>query len=112
MAPTMKDGIIGGTTEAMEQSMEDAMAFAEEGIMGEGMEDPMGPVEQFPPVEPGDLGPDPVLNTYAEDCFAGELQACDDLYYEAPPMSEYESYATTCGGRVKEYAVTACTELG
>jgi hypothetical protein len=63
-------------------------------------------------VEPGDLGPDPVLDTYAADCFAGDLQACDDLYYEAPPLSDYESYALTCGGRVKEYAVAACSELG
>ncbi|MGY1808889.1 hypothetical protein ACI8AF_16090 [Blastococcus sp. SYSU D00669] len=73
-------------------------------------DDAVGPVEQSPPVAP-EPGPDPVLNAYAADCFAGELQACDDLYYESPPLSDYESYATTCGGRVKEYTVVSCTEL-
>lgn len=70
-----------------------------------------GPVEQFPAVAPGDLGPDPVLNAYAGSCFAGDLQACDDLWYESPPMSDYETYAGTCGGRVKQDAVAACTDL-
>ena len=112
MAPALRDGITEGLGEAMEQSMDDAMAFAEEGLGVEGMEGATGPVEEFPPVEPDDLGPDPVLDAYAQDCFAGDLQACDDLYYEAPPMSQYEAYGITCGGRVKEYAVMACTELG
>ena len=112
MAPAVRDGITEGIGEAVEQSMGDAMAFAEEGLGVEGREGATGPVEEYPPVEPEDLGPDPVLDAYAQDCFAGDLQACDDLYYEAPPMSEYESYGVTCGGRVKECAVMACTELG
>jgi hypothetical protein len=70
-----------------------------------------GPVEQFPAVAPGDLGPDPVLDAYARSCFDGDLQACDDLWYESPPMSDYETYAGTCGGRVKQDAVPACTDL-
>jgi hypothetical protein len=70
-----------------------------------------GPVEEFPAVAPGVLGPDPVLDAYAADCFGGDLQACDDLYFEAPPMSDYEEYAITCGGRVKAWAVASCTEL-
>ncbi|MFP5369219.1 MAG: hypothetical protein ACLGI3_00485 [Actinomycetes bacterium] len=80
--------------------------------MGVGMEaEPLPPVEEFPAVPPGELGPDPVLDEYADACFAGELQACDDLLYESPPLSEYEEYATTCGGRVKPYGVASCTEL-
>jgi hypothetical protein len=70
-----------------------------------------GPVEELPATSPGELGPDPVLDAYATSCFGGEMQACDDLYYESPPMSEYEEYAVTCGGRVKQFAVMACTEL-
>ena len=70
-----------------------------------------GPVEQFPPVDPGQLGPDPVLDGYAAECFAGDLQACDDLFFESPPLSAYEEYASTCGGRVKLYTVPFCTEL-
>ena len=111
MTPTMKDGISDGLSEGMAQSMEDAMAFAEEGLaagLGGGLG---GPLEEFPPVEPVDLGPDPVLDAYAQDCFDGDLQACDDLFYQSPPLSEYESYGSTCGGRVKQYAVMACTEL-
>jgi hypothetical protein len=70
-----------------------------------------GPVEEFPATPPGTLGPDPVLDAYAAGCFDGEMQACDDLYYESPPMSKYEEYAVTCGGRVKQFAVMACTDL-
>lgn len=69
------------------------------------------PVEQFPAVAPGVLGPDPVLDTYATQCFGGDLQSCDDLYYEAPPLSDYEQYGGTCGGRVKAGSAPACTEL-
>jgi hypothetical protein len=71
----------------------------------------MGPVEQFPPVEPGELGPDPVLDDYAASCFEGDLQACDDLLFESAPLSEYEPYAPSCGGRVEQYLVAACTDL-
>jgi hypothetical protein len=37
--------------------------------------------------------------------------ACDRLYAESAPFSEYERYASTCGGRVKPFAVAYCTEL-
>ena len=71
----------------------------------------MPPVEESPAVEPGVLGPDPVLDVYAQECFGGDLQSCDDLYYEAAPLSGYEEYGGTCGGRVKIGSVLACTEL-
>jgi hypothetical protein len=62
-------------------------------------------------VPPQGLGPDPVLDGYAQQCFAGDFQACDDLFFESPPLSAYEEYASTCGGRVKIYTVPYCTEL-
>ncbi|SDC52082.1 hypothetical protein SAMN05660690_1742 [Geodermatophilus telluris] len=71
----------------------------------------LGPVEQSDPVEPDELGPDPVLDAYAQSCFDGDLQACDDLFYESPPLSGYEEYGSTCGGRVRQYEVPACTDL-
>ena len=74
-------------------------------------EEPLPPVEQFPAVPPGDLGSDPTLDEYADACFAGDFQACDDLLYESPPLSEYEEYGGTCGGRVKPYDVATCTDL-
>lgn len=63
--------------------------------------------EPVPPVP----GADPVLNTYAQGCFDGDYQACDDLYFESPPLSDYEEYGGTCGGRVKIMSVMACTDL-
>ena len=92
-----------------------AVAFMSGGMgwgMGAGMEEGLlGPVEEFPAVPPGDMGPDPVLDEYADACFAGDFQACDDLMYESPPLSQYEEYGATCGGRVKPYSVLACTDL-
>jgi hypothetical protein len=97
-------------TEQMDQMMDDFATMDPYASSG-GAYGSLGPVEQSPPVEPGDLGPDPVLDEYAQECFAGDLQACDDLYYESPPMSAYEEYGSTCGGRVKIYTVPYCTEL-
>ncbi|SNS50361.1 hypothetical protein SAMN04488107_2777 [Geodermatophilus saharensis] len=71
----------------------------------------LGEVEQSAPVAPGDLGPDPVLDGYAQQCFDGDLQSCDDLFADSPPLSDYEEYALTCGGRVKAWSVVYCTEL-
>lgn len=70
-----------------------------------------GSIEQFDPVAPGELGPDPTLDAYADDCFAGDLQSCDDLYFSAPPLSDYEEYGMTCGGRMKPYTAVSCTDL-
>ena len=70
-----------------------------------------GPVEQTEPELPGDLGPDPVLDAYAQQCFDGDLQSCDDLFFSATPSSDYETYGLSCGGRVEPGAVYACTEL-
>ncbi|MCF6736319.1 hypothetical protein [Blastococcus sp. KM273129] len=112
LGPALTEGIRDGMVEGSQAQMEDAMdAYGEEagGWYG-GV--PGGAVEQFPPVAPADLGPDETLDAYADSCFGGELQACDDLMYESPPLSAYEEYASTCGGRVKAYTVMACTELG
>jgi hypothetical protein len=103
---------------AMGSQMSDDMERAMEDVTDALLEDPyglgsgaFGPVEEFPPVAPEGLGPDPVLNEYAQSCFDGDLQACDDLLYESAPLSPYEEYALSCGGRVKQYAVMACTDL-
>ncbi|MDP9429122.1 MAG: hypothetical protein M3Q47_09730 [Actinomycetota bacterium] len=70
-----------------------------------------GPVEQADPVPPGTLGTDPALDGHAQECFAGTLDACDQLYLGSAPFSEYERYGSTCGGRVKPLAVVSCSEL-
>lgn len=70
------------------------------------------PVHTAPPVSPAGLGDDPVLDGYATRCHDGDLQACDDLYDRSDPMSRYEEYGMTCGGRVKPFDVEYCTDLG
>jgi hypothetical protein len=69
-------------------------------------------LERFTAVAPGHLGADHDLDALARSCYVGDLQSCDELWTAAPPLSDYEEYASTCGGRVKQDAVTACTELG
>ncbi len=54
------------------------------------------------PVPPVDFGDEPEYQTLAEDCFAGDFGACDDLYFASPIGSDYETYARTCGGRLTE----------
>ena len=48
---------------------------------------------------PDGLGDDPVLNQYAQSCYDGDMQACDDLYNESEVDSVYETYGGTCAGR-------------
>jgi hypothetical protein len=76
-------------------------------------DDPAGPaaVDRFTAVAPADLGVDSALDAAAQSCFAGDLKACDDLRSASPPLSDYEQYAATCGGRVKPAAVAACVDL-
>ncbi|WP_163541077.1 hypothetical protein [Occultella kanbiaonis] len=47
----------------------------------------------------GSYGSDPELDRLYDQCAAGDNQACDDLYNEAPADSEYEEFGDTCGGR-------------
>jgi hypothetical protein len=74
-------------------------------------QDDAAAVDRFAAVAPGALGQDPALDAAAQSCFTGDLRACDDLRSASPPMSDYEQYAATCGGRVKPDAVPSCTEL-
>lgn len=50
-------------------------------------------------VPPTDLGGDPVMDAYAQDCFDGDMAACDNLYLESEVTSTYEAYGETCAGR-------------
>ncbi|SDN42893.1 hypothetical protein [Geodermatophilus sp. DSM 45219] len=88
-----------------------AMEAQTEAVFGGGSSASGTVVEQGDPVEPGVLGDDPELDGYAADCFAGTLDACDQLFYESTPFSEYERYGSTCGGRVKPYTVAYCADL-
>ncbi len=59
------------------------------------------PSGDIPPatVPPTGLGEDPVLDAYAQDCFDGDMAACDSLFLESEVASTYEAYGETCAGR-------------
>ena len=59
------------------------------------------PATACPPAtqEPDGLGSDPTMDAFADACYAGDMQACDDLYDESPFGSAYEAYGDTCAGR-------------
>jgi hypothetical protein len=106
-----------GSAEAIGEGIGRGMA-AEEQEFYSSLEEEYG-WSALPPLDPEDVeapvapvpGPDPVLNAYAQGCFEGDYQSCDDLFFESPPMSDYEEYGAACGGRVKPGSVMSCTDL-
>ena len=68
-------------------------------------------IEVPDPERPGNLGDDPVLDRYANECFDGDFSSCDDLFRESFLGSEYEKYGGTCGDRTKKVQGGACTAL-
>jgi hypothetical protein len=48
--------------------------------------------------EPFEYGDDALLDDLYDQCEDGDLVACDDLYFESPEGSAYESFGSTCGG--------------
>ncbi|MGY1841236.1 MULTISPECIES: hypothetical protein [unclassified Modestobacter] len=114
-------GIGEGLVEASAAAMDDALSSYRDdhGTDGYGLDvlgsDDYGldatQVEQSDPEAPDGLGEDPVLDGYAQECFGGDLPACDVLYQEAPLEPGYGEYGLTCGGRVEEYAVHSCSQL-
>ncbi len=52
------------------------------------------------PVAPDGLGDDPALDSLATSCYIGDMQSCDDLYFQADLDSAYEEYGSTCGYRL------------
>jgi hypothetical protein len=44
----------------------------------------------------------------AQACFAGSMTACDDLYWESSVGDAYESYGSTCGGRLARGTEGGC----
>ena len=55
--------------------------------------DPMWDINQ---TESG-YGSDPHLDMLWDECDAGDMAACDDLFLESPWGSEYEEFADNCG---------------
>lgn len=61
------------------------------------------------PAEPFAYGDDPALDALYDQCGAGDLAACDQLWNESPVGSDYEAFAFTCGGTT-EGGSTCATE--
>jgi hypothetical protein len=58
--------------------------------------EPFFPEDYFVPEVYGD---DPFLDELYDACEAGDMTACDDLWFESPEGSDYEQFSTTCGDR-------------
>jgi hypothetical protein len=58
----------------------------------------------------GDYGDDQILDLLWDQCTAGNAQACDELYRDAPIGSRYETYGRTCGDRLVDSAGLECFE--
>ena len=59
----------------------------------------------------GAVGSNPQLDALYVACDAGDLEACDDLYFDSPLDSAYEAFGDTCGGRQAMGTGQLCVEL-
>lgn len=60
------------------------------------------------PPEPMAYGDDARLDRLWDACAAGNGLACDTLFWDSAPASEYETFAESCGGRED---IGLCAEL-
>ena len=58
---------------------------------------------------PDGLGTDSALDALAQDCYEGDMDACDELYAESDAGSDYRRYGDTCAGRQPENTEVYCT---
>ncbi len=69
-----------------------------------------GSVAEMPAPTPVPALDDPAFRPEADACFAGDLGACDELYWSTPADSPEEAYGLSCGGRLPDnYA--ECADL-
>lgn len=54
------------------------------------------PCELFDSGEPFTYGDDPAFDALWDTCSVGDVDACDDLYFESPFGSAYESFGENC----------------
>lgn len=58
--------------------------------------------------EPTGLGSDPALDALAQQCYEGDMAACDELFNSAEAGTPYRSYGDTCAGRQPESSGAWC----
>lgn len=65
------------------------------------------------PPAPGDQLYDAAADTDARSCAAGDMAACDSLFFSAPVDGLYEWYGSSCAGRLDHESRGGCVdELG
>lgn len=69
-----------------------------------------GSVAEMPEPKPAPVLQDTRLNELAQQCQAGEMQACDELFNETEVGSPEESYGNSCGERIADNTED-CTSL-
>ena len=67
-----------------------------------------GTGEPADPPAPGDAAYEPQFAGPAAECRDGDMAACDDLYFGTPLGHPYETYGSTCGGRLDEDTWGGC----
>ena len=78
------------------------MAAADEcGVSQDAFDDPSGS-DAF------GYGDDPELDAMYDACEAGDGKACDDLYVNSAPGSDYEQFGGTCGNRFEFSETEPC----
>ena len=95
--------------ESAQQAAADERDEGDPGRQQTGSEiDPGQDEEQAPPFGYGD---DAALDVLWDDCAVGDLPACDQLFFESPANSIYESFGSTCGETEPEPGLFGSCEL-
>ncbi|NCG38259.1 MAG: hypothetical protein GWP48_12165 [Actinobacteria bacterium] len=77
--------LIGDLTDEMQDDVSDMIDDMSTGTEGD--------------VSLGTYGDDPELDKMWDACERGQMQACDDLFFESPIGSDYEAFGNSCGRR-------------
>ncbi len=64
--------------------------------------------DDWSPDGPQAYGDDPALDELYDSCAAGDMAACDDLWWSSPSGSDYEAFAMSCGGAAADAAFGTC----
>jgi hypothetical protein len=69
---------------------------SDDGSSDDGSSEEAGDPEPIPDDVPADL------EERTQDCFDGDMEACDEVFFESESDSELEDWANRCGGRFEE----------
>jgi hypothetical protein len=93
--PELQDAFVESGENAVEACNIDEAALGTDGGTDGGTDDTDGSTDGD--AEEGEYGSDPELDALYDACGTGDYEACDQLYNDSPPGSEYEAFGETCG---------------